>query len=108
MLSASEAGSFSFIFGWRNDCRVNRLECNFLNISFPDSGLYWCIAGLQLTVISFQIIETFTVKSVFWTRAGRGGGGTLGNSVWGCAAGTLELLTFTRASSAEFFYPILE
>ena len=74
MLSASEAGSFSFIFGWRNDCRVNRLECNFLNILFPDSGLYWCIAGLQLTVISFQIIETFTVKSVFWTRAGRGGG----------------------------------
>ena len=36
----------------------------------------------------------------------RGGGGTLGISWWGCAAGTLEPLT--RASSAEFCYPILE
>ena len=36
------------------------------------------------------------------------GGGTLGISVWGCAAGTLEPLTYTRASSAEFCYPILE
>ena len=35
-------------------------------------------------------------------------GGTLGISGWGCAAGTLESLTYTRASSAEFCYPILE
>ena len=34
--------------------------------------------------------------------------GTLGISGWGCAAGTLEPLTYTRASSAEFCYPILE
>ena len=33
------------------------------------------------------------------------GGGTLGISGWGCAAGSLEPLTFTRASSAEFCYP---
>ena len=37
-----------------------------------------------------------------------GGGGTLGISGWGCAAGTVEPLTYTRASSAEFCYPILE
>ena len=37
-----------------------------------------------------------------------GGGGTLGISRWGCAAGTLEPLTYIRASSAEFCYPILE
>ena len=36
------------------------------------------------------------------------GGGTLGISGWGCAAGTLEPLTYTRASWAEFWYPILE
>ena len=35
-------------------------------------------------------------------------GGTLEISGWGCAAGTLEPLTYTRASSAEFGYPILE
>ena len=39
---------------------------------------------------------------------GGGGGGTLGISGWGFAAGTLEPLTYTRASSAEFCYPILE
>jgi len=36
---------------------------------------------------------------------GEGGGGTLGISGWGCAAGTLEPLTYTRASSAEFLLP---
>ena len=36
----------------------------------------------------------------------RGGGGTLGIFGWGCAAGTLEPLAYTRASSAEFRYPI--
>ena len=30
-------------------------------------------------------------------------GGTLGISGWGCAAEILEILTYTRASSAEFF-----
>ena len=30
-------------------------------------------------------------------------GGTLGISGWGCADGTLEPLTYTRASSAEFY-----
>ena len=37
-----------------------------------------------------------------------GAGGTLGISGWGCAAGTLEPLTYTRATSAEFCHPILE
>ena len=31
-----------------------------------------------------------------------GEGGTLGIFGWGCAAGTLEPLAYTRASSAEF------
>ena len=39
---------------------------------------------------------------------GGGGGGTLGNFGWGCAAGTLEPLSYTRASSAEFCCPILD
>ena len=41
-------------------------------------------------------------------RRSPGGGDTLGISGWGCAAGTLEPLTHTRASLAEFCYPILE
>ena len=39
---------------------------------------------------------------------GRGRGRTLGISGWGCSAGTLEPLAYTRASSAEFCYSILE
>ena len=38
----------------------------------------------------------------------RGRGDILGISGWRCAAGTLEPFTYTRASSAEFSYPILE
>ena len=34
--------------------------------------------------------------------------GTLGISGWGYATGTLEPLTYTRASSAEFCYPLPE
>ena len=37
-----------------------------------------------------------------------GGGDTLGLFWWGCAAGTLEPLAHTRASSSEFCYPILD
>ena len=37
-----------------------------------------------------------------------GGGYTLGIFGWGCAAGTLEPLAYTTASSAEFCYPILD
>ena len=33
---------------------------------------------------------------------------TLGIFGWGCAAGTLEPLAYTRASSSEFCYPILD
>ena len=37
-----------------------------------------------------------------------GGGGTLGLFAWGRAAETLEPLAYTRASSNEFCYPILD
>ena len=37
-----------------------------------------------------------------------GRGGTLGISGWECATGAPQPLTYTRASSAEFCYPILE
>ena len=42
---------------------------------------------------------SFVVGRYSVTDAPQGGGGTLGISGWGCAAGTLEPLTYTRASS---------
>ena len=42
------------------------------------------------------MLFNYTEDSTAW-----GGGGTLGISGWGGAAGTLEPLTYTRASSAE-------
>ena len=39
---------------------------------------------------------------------GGGGGGTIGRFGWGCTAGTLEPLAYTRASWSEFCYPILD
>ena len=56
--------------------------------------------ALQLEVLGGAYFRNFTVSFP--------GGGTLGISGWGCAAGSLEPLTFTRTSSAEFCYPILE
>ena len=51
----------------------------------------------------------FVLKSRREVRGlGGGGGVTLGIFWWGCAAGTLEPLAYTRATSAEFCYPILD
>ena len=61
---------------------------------------------LETYPLSSLVVNLFTVCET--KRALFRGGGALGISAWGCAAGTLEPLTNTRASSAEFCYPILE
>ena len=67
-----------------------------------------------LSFISFRRPSRYKLRSsnnnllLSYSLAPGGEGGTLGISGWGCAAGTLEPLTYTRASSAEFCYPILE
>ena len=53
----------------------------------------------------FQVFQPTKTPMLVRFPPGRGGGV---NSGWGCAAGTLEPLTDTRASSAEFSYPKLE
>ena len=63
---------------------------------------------MQLLIFSpFLVLGLLTV-SVTVTKGKRPGGGTLEIFGWGCAAGTVEPLTYNRASSAEFCYPILE
>ena len=48
-----------------------------------------------------------TVQLITSSLLRGGGGGCLGLFRWGCAAGTLEPLAYSRASSSEFCYPIL-
>ena len=52
--------------------------------------------------------QTRCLVNRFGIPPGGGGGRTLGISGWECAAGTLEPLTYTRASLAEFCFPVLE
>ena len=59
---------------------------------------------LLLLIIRFLKIQL----ELYNFRKGKSPGGTLGIPGWGCAAATLEPLTYTRASSAKFCYPILE
>ena len=74
---------------------------------------------LQLTAIKLRnSVRSSDVKKfkrnyfdlIMCKYPGGGGGGALVISGWGFAAGTLEPLTCTRASSssAKFCYPILE
>ena len=48
------------------------------------------------------------IRAQYGRPGGGGGGKTLGIFGRGCAAGTLEPLAYTRATSAEFFYPLLD
>ena len=68
--------------------------------------------GLTLSFIAASLAARVLRFRVHWVTLQRKirdcPGGSLGISGWGCAAGTLEPLTYTRASSARFCYPILE
>jgi len=63
---------------------------------------------IKVVIIAFLNLTSYKFS---WTtgRWGGGGGGGYFDNFWvGCAAGTLEPSAYTRASSAEFCYPILE
>ena len=64
-------------------------------------------AASNVLEASKETSQSFVIEGKCELVPGRGGG-SLGISGWECAAGTLEPLTYTRASSAEFCYPILE
>ena len=56
-------------------------------------------------IISVHVFKTNNNNDfISSTMISKPGGGYFG---WGCAAGTLESLAYTRDSSAEFCYPIL-
>ena len=57
----------------------------------------------HLQKVLLKLPETYTTKKCFEPA-----GGTFGMFGWGCATGTLKSLAYTRASSAEFCYNILD
>ena len=87
---------------------MSHLKCVWRtqNATASDSIAQWTMG--TFSVDAKDAGEGKRDKTVSRYPARGGGGGTLGISGWGCAAGTLEPLTYTRASSAEFGYPILE
>ena len=68
-------------------------------------------ANILYTMLADPVFVFLSVeeKRRLYLTSGRvGGGGSLGLFGWGCAVGTLESLAYTRASSSEFCYPILD
>ena len=64
---------------------------------------------MEFNILFYAVSSINTSESTgLIARGGGGGGGTLGIFGWGCAAGTLEPLAYTRTSLAEFCYSILE
>ena len=53
-------------------------------------------------------VSVFVDGDQHFDRGGGGEGGTLRIFGWGCATGILEPLAYTRVSSVEFCYPILD
>ena len=72
------------------------------------SGTFVMLSEAKTSELESESSTCFPCKKSPQVPGGGGGGGTLGISGWGCAAGTREPLTYTRASSAKFCYPILE
>jgi len=82
--------------------RYRNHTCSFRNERYKNvTELSKYIWGLKERKINYQI-NWRKVKQAVGRIQIPGWGGTLGISRWGCAAGTLEPLAYTRASSAEF------
>ena len=62
----------------------------------------------MLADLVFVFLSVEEKRRLYLTSGRVGGTGTLGLFGWGCAAETVESLAYTRASSSEFCYPILD
>ena len=83
----------------------------YLPLVFLSFGGSCSLMGISLRFYSYHDIETngvtiYTQLANITLRPGEGS--TLGIFGWERAAGTLEPLTCTSASSSEFCYPILD
>ena len=64
--------------------------------------------GLQVPFAPYLLVFFFFITvTIYLERLRPREQATLGLFGWGCAAGTMEPLAYTRASSSKFCYPIL-
>ena len=64
--------------------------------------------GLQVPFAPYLLVFfSFITVTIYLERLRPREQATLGLFGWGCAAGTMEPLAYTRASSSKFCYPIL-
>ena len=103
---SSKASEFKFPFPW---CHFRFLTI-FIFLVIVFLSLFSIVKSLNPGVISFSILlmSKANNRTRGMTRKQQKRRRRVGISGWGCAAGTLEPLTYTRACSAEFCYPILE
>ena len=64
--------------------------------------------GLQVQFAPYLLVFFFITVTIYLERLRPRGQATLGLFGWGCAAGTMEPLAYTRASSSKFCYPLLD
>ena len=100
-------------FVWNNEARRSRELLPNYNILHLHNTSHHSQHHLIIVIIhSICFLNSEWLKAHALLRRSKinpgGGGGTLGISGWGCAARTLEPSTYTRASSAELCYPMLE
>ena len=63
---------------------------------------------MTYSAVSLFTLNRFLYRIVIFIWISYVPGGTLLLFGWGCAAGTLKPLAYTRASSSEFCFPILD
>ena len=107
--------------------RVQYLRYSSFTVDRNTTTVIWVTDGYNSSLVIFSLGICSNNIHFYWTSnhfplslpvgfclfvdsviTGGKGGCTLGIFWWGCAAGTLEPLSYTRASSAKFCYPILE
>ena len=101
--SATTMPQINDLIGWTGKIIVRQVRhvfwCNFQT---------WCFLLWAEFQIPVDPRTTFSLKKAGRERNLSLPGATLGISGWGCATWTVEPLAWTRASSAEFYYPIKE
>ena len=104
-----------YIFGFLYCCikAKTKLDAEVTKAGLLEQTTYRPMLGNQKGVgfwtprCGFRSVCQWNFDSWFQSLVGSGEGGTLGISGWGCAAGTLEPLAYTRATVVQLNFATL-